>query len=814
MNKFPNKYVCIHGHFYQPPRENAWLEEIEQQDSAFPFHDWNERITSECYGPNTASRILDAQERIIEIVNNYSKISFNFGPTLLWWMDKHQPETYRAILEADRLSRERFSGHGSAIAQVYNHMIMPLSNSRDKRTQIKWGILDFEHRFRRKPEGMWLAETAVDLESLDMMAEQGIQFTILAPSQAKRVRKIGDKNWEDVSGARVDPYKPYLCRLPSGQSITLFFYDGPISRDIAFAGLLKNGQGFAERLLGVISGDATKQQLVHIATDGESYGHHHRFGDMALAYCLHYIESKKLAQITNYGEYLEKFPPEYEAEVYENSAWSCAHGVERWRSNCGCNTGSHPEWTQEWRGPLRIALDRLRDRLIPLYEREMTKLTRQPWQARDDYIQIVLDRTEHNLGRFIEKHAVRPFNHEDKVRLLKLLELQRHAMLMYTSCGWFFDEISGIETVQIIQYASRAIQLARELAGEELENGFLEMLRQAPSNDPEFRNGVAIYERLVKPSSLDLFRVAAHYAIVSLFKNNVNMIELYCFAAKSKLYDFHEAGVQKLAVGKAGIKSIITHEENDIDFAVLHLGGHNFIGGVCEAGEMADKAFDQMHQDMKNAFQKSDIAEAIRFMDKYFGTHSYSLQHLFRDEKRRILNRILTSAMEDIESSFRHIFESHYPVMQVMRDLNIPLPSAFSTPVQFILNTDIRNELESDATDVERLKRLIEQMNKLSFKPDKTILSYVASGKIASLMQAFERNTENWTILSEIDTLFQVLKPLKLEVDISRAQNIYFSIGKALYHTNKEKALTGDGELHAWINHFERVGEHLHVREV
>jgi len=328
-------FICIHGHFYQPPRENPWLEEVEQQDSAYPYHDWNERITAECYAPNIASRILDNEERIIDIVNNYSNISFNFGPTLLSWLERHKSEVYQSIIKADKESQKKFSGHGSALAQVYNHMIMPLANTTDKRTQIIWGIKDFKYRFGRKPEGMWLAETAVDLETLDIMAELGIKFTILAPHQAHRIRKIGSNDWQDVSNQKIDTKQPYLCQLLSGRSIALFFYDGPISHDVSFVNLLDNGEDFANRLLSTFS-ENQYPQIVNIATDGETYGHHHKYGEMALTYCLHYIESNNLARITIYGEYLDKFPPLYEVELYENSSWSCSHGVERWKGNCGC----------------------------------------------------------------------------------------------------------------------------------------------------------------------------------------------------------------------------------------------------------------------------------------------------------------------------------------------------------------------------------------------------------------------------------------------------------------------------------------------
>ncbi|MBF0488637.1 MAG: DUF3536 domain-containing protein, partial [Nitrospirae bacterium] len=453
------KYICIHGHFYQPPRENPWLEEVEYQDSAGGYHDWNERITAECYAPNAASKILDHEGRVSDIINNYSKISFNFGPTLLSWLLRHNPDVYRAILDADKLSIERFSGHGSAIAQVYNHMIMPLANRNDKITQVIWGIRDFQARFGRRPEGIWLAETAVDLETLDVLADNGILFTILAPRQASRVKTSGHSTpdegavletpgqdvWTDVSGSRVDPAMPYLCKLPSGRTITLFFYDWPISSDIAFSGVLNKGENFIDRLTSAFTDDRDYPQLVNIATDGETYGHHHRKGEMALTYCLHLIESGNYhaangVKLANYGQYLEKHPPVCEVEIYDNSSWSCIHGIGRWMDDCGCNSGMRGEWTQQWRRPLREAMDWLRDRLAGIFEIEGGKYLKSPWDARNDYIEVILGRDKANVHSFIDSHAHTNLPMEDRTRVLKLLEMQRNSMLMYTSCGWFFDE--------------------------------------------------------------------------------------------------------------------------------------------------------------------------------------------------------------------------------------------------------------------------------------------------------------------------------------------------------------------------------------
>src|SRR6202789_2015691 len=462
------RFVCIHGHFYQPPRENPWLEAIETQDSAAPYHDWNERVCAECYAPNGAARIVNTQNKIMGIANNYARISFNFGPNLLSWLKENAQRTYRMILDGERKSRRAFKGHSSAMAQVYNHTIMPLANARDKITQIRWGIADYISHFGAPPEGMWLAETAVDSETLELLAQHGVKFTILAPRQCRRVRKIAGADdevvWSPTPNDTVNSTRPYLVRFASGLSITVFFYNGGISQAIAFEGLLNSGDAFAGRLKDGFIPDATGPQLMHVATDGESYGHHHRYGEMALAYAVKLLEQDKTVHLANYGSFLAQFPPDHECEIVENSSWSCIHGVERWRSNCGCNSG-RPGWNQAWRKPLREALDALRDALVPLTEAEGVKLFQDVWAARNAYIDVILNRNNETTNRFFEAQQSHALSAEERNRALKLMEMQRHAQLMYTSCGWFFDDISGIETVQVIAYAARALQLAQNLFG-------------------------------------------------------------------------------------------------------------------------------------------------------------------------------------------------------------------------------------------------------------------------------------------------------------------------------------------------------------
>ncbi|MDD5223841.1 MAG: DUF3536 domain-containing protein [bacterium] len=804
-----NHYICIHGHFYQPPRENPWLEEVELQDSAYPYHDWNERITTECYAPNSSARILDSENRITDIVSNYARISFNFGPTLLSWMERHSPEVYQAVLDADRESQKWFSGHGSALAQAYNHLIMPLANRRDKRTQVVWGIRDFEHRFRRKPEGMWLPETAVDLETLDILSENGIKFTILAPGQARRHRPLGSSSWQETGGG-IDPNKPYLCRLPSGRSIAIFFYNGSVAHDVAFGPLLSNGENFAQRLLSAFNPSCPDRQFVSIATDGETFGHHHRFGDMALAYCLYYIESRELAKITIYGEYLEKFPPADEVEIRENTSWSCAHGVERWRKNCGCNIGSDPKWNQEWRTPLREAMDWLRDKTTPIYEREMALYFADPWQIRDDYIEIILNRSVPNVERFLSERARGELSREDKARVLGFLEMQRCALLMYTSCGWFFDDISGLEPIQVMMYAARALQLAAVVGKTTLEPEYLRILGRAQSNLPALRDGAAIYQDMVRPAVVNLPRVGVHYAVLSLFEEYPATLTIYHHLVSSESYERFEAGSQRLAVGRVRIRSEITWAERTMDFAVLHLGDHNVMGGMREYE--SEEKFAEMKRQIKEAFFKSNLTEIISLLDKYFQHHDYSLWHLFKDDQRKVINKILNVTLKVIEASFRQIYDHHYPMMQVISEMRMPQPKGLAMIMEFVLNSDLRELLDGEEDlDLKKLQRLIEEIKRWGVVLDRPMLSYVISRRVNFRMEKLAQAPENVFLLEHLYQALTVLSVLSLELDIWKAQNICFSIGKLLYEEMQEKAGQNDQLAKKWIELFVGLEKHLRV---
>lgn len=798
-----SRYVCIHGHFYQPPRENPWLEAIELQDSAYPYHDWNERIDVECYAPNSASRVLDGEGRIARIVNNYAKISYDFGPTLLAWMKEKSPETYRLVIEADRESARRFSGHGSALAQCYNHMIMPLANTRDKYTQIRWGIRDFEHRFGRFPEGMWLPETAVDMETLEILAEHGILYTILSPYQARRSRQKR-RSWRDAAGGRIDPSVAYKVRLPSRRKIAVFFYDGPISRAVAFERLLDRGEDFANRLTGAFSDDRPWPQLSHIATDGETYGHHHQHGEMALSYALQYIEEKGLATVTNYGEFLERHPPAHEAQIYPDTSWSCAHGVERWRSNCGCCGGGRPEWNQQWRRQLRDALDWLRDAVAPFYEERGRELFSDPWAARDDYIEVILDRSPEAREGFFLRHAGRALGCDDQVVALKLMELQRHAMLMYTSCGWFFSEISGIETVQVIQYAGRVIQLAKELGGPDLEPYFLDRLERAESNIPEHRNGRVVYEKFVRPAMVDLLKVGMHYAVSSIFENGDQPERIYSYKVDCEEYRLLTAGKARAAVGSARITSEITLDSAALAFGVAHFGDHSVSGGIRPS--RGKEAFEATVQELTSAFRQADFAQLIRMMDREFGPGTYSLGLLFRDEQRKILRQILETSLADAESAYRHIYQDHVALMRFLASIGMPPPKRLEMAAEVTLNTDLRRAFEDGRLDPGRIAALVEEAQVARVPFDGPTLAFALRGTLERLAERFAADPRDLDALEDLDSAAGIARSLPFEVPLWRVQNIYYNAMREVYREHEGES------AQAWVERFRALGAKLSVR--
>jgi hypothetical protein len=686
-------------------------------------------------------------------------------------------DVYEAVLEADRQSRGRFSGHGSAIAQCYNHMIMPLANRRDKYTQIYWGLRDFERHFGRFAEGMWLPETAVDLETLDIMAEQGVRFTVLAPHQAKRIRKIGTIPWRDSHGG-IDPTRAYRVNLPSGRSMAVFFYDGPVSRAIAFEGVLSNGEGFSKRLLDIFSDERTWPQLSHVATDGETYGHHHRYGDMALSYAIGYIENNNLAEVTNYGEFLDLNPPTHEVEIHENTSWSCAHGVERWQSDCGCRIGSNGG-NQAWRKPLREALDWLRDTIAPLFESRAAEYLRDPWIARDDYVQVLFERTMPNFDAFLGRQAHRILNDGEKSVLLKLMEMQRHAMYMYTSCGWFFDDISGIEAVQVLQYAGRVIQLVRDISGQNLEEPFLERLDGAVSNVHDRGTGRDIYNAHVKPAMVDHVKMAAHYAVSSLFEIYDNRADIYCYQVDSE--DYHSArahltggGEARLAIGRARVKSNLTFDSKTFAWAVLYFGNHTLNCGVREYP--GDEAYAAIVSDITGAFSQLDTSLTLATINRHFGSSLYSLRSLIGDQQRRIFTQILESTLTEIEDTHRHVYERNASLMKFLSHFRMPLPKALATSVEFVLNADLKRAIQADEPNLKQIMDILEEAKACRVHLDTAGLGYLISSAIEKVMARLEKHPADLALVQKLEAAMELVSKFPFDLNLWRTQNIFYDI--------------------------------------
>ncbi len=801
--------VCIHGHFYQPPRENPWLEAIQLQDSAAPYHDWNERIADECYAPNAAARLLDAEGYITAITNNYRDISFDMGPTLLKWLEDARPSVYDAVMDADALSREAHGGHGAAMAQPYNHMVMPLANRRDKVTQVVWGIHDFRHRYGREPEGMWLPEAAVDLETLDIMAENGIRFTILGPQQASRFRPLGEGAWQEPEG-ELDTRRPYLIQLSEGRSIAVFFYDHPISQAVAFEDLLDNGEKLARRLLGGFSPKAADDEIVSLATDGETFGHHHRFADMALAAALDYLGKTKTATVTNYAEYLSRHPPEYEVEIRENTSWSCPHGIERWRSDCGCNAGRNPAWNQSWRAPLRAAFDWLRDTLDEVYESFARWYLKDPWAARDDYIDIVLDRSEAVIRDFMARHAATETNEAATITILKLLELQRHTMLMYTSCGWFFDDLAGMETVQVLQYAGRALQLAGDLGRTDLEAPFLERLAAARSNVDRYGDGRSVWAQFVRPAMIDLPRTAAHFAINAICERPGEQRHVYCYRIDLENEFFLTSGKRCLAAGKVCVTSVITLESDTFDFGVLHLGDHNINAGIRKATDEA--AYRAIAEDLTAAFTTEDVPETLRRLDKHFGGGLYSIRDLFRDEQRAVLERILEGNLADIETAFRQIYDTYHPPMRYLVELGHPIPAGFRTAAEFVLDISLRRTLQEIPLDVARLAGLLEEAATWQVKLDDEGLSYLTGEALERLIWLAVAEPDRTDRLDDLLADANEIERLPFKVELRKVQNIFYDLMQREYRGRREAADAGNAEARDWLERISALAELLKMR--
>ncbi|MBW4545492.1 MAG: DUF3536 domain-containing protein [Symplocastrum torsivum CPER-KK1] len=782
-------YVTVHGHFYQPPRENPYLDTIERQPSATPFHDWNERIHHECYRPNAFARVLNERGEVVGIVNNYEYLSFNIGPTLMSWLERYDVEVYQRILEADRKSAERLNGHGNAIAQVYNHIIMPLANERDKYTQIRWGKEDFRSRFGRDPEGMWLAETAVDYATLEALVAEEIKFIILAPSQAERCRPLPNDDqpvtqWLEVGGSQIDPTRPYRCFLADGKYIDIFFYDGPISRDMGFNDVLSYSPHFLGRLGQAVRGDHRPAQLISVATDGETFGHHKGGTEKCLAYAFTQEIPNRGWTVTNFAHYLSINPPTWEVVLKPVTAWSCAHGVERWQEDCGCGGGG--AWNQKWRRPLRDALDWLRDRLAKVYEETGRQLFRDPWAARDEYIKVMRDRSPANVESFLDRHRNHKLSPAEQIDALRLLEMQRHALLMYTSCGWFFEELSRPEGVQILRYASHALELAGDVAGVQLEKGFLRRLALAPSNVDFFKTGLEVYRQLVVSAQISFKQVAAHYAISSLFTSYPQQQRLYCYEAHQLDYQLQRMGSLTLAVGQLRLVSEITWESSHLVFAVLHLGGWDF--HCCIQPFAGRRAYSKLKEKVFEALKQASAAHAILAMNQMFGDQSFSLQNLFAEERHRIMGLLSQETLTRLDQLYTQVYRDNYGVLMAFHRDELSVPQELQVAAEIALSNrclcSLRS-LEQETSDPQMVFSHLAELEAIATEAQHLRCQLKIPEARQTLEQMILRSL--WQVLHDanpdtlkfdiyrIERLIELGNQLHLGLCLDRCQELYFS---------------------------------------
>ncbi|MEA5580039.1 DUF3536 domain-containing protein [Nodularia harveyana UHCC-0300] len=823
-------YVTVHGHFYQPPRENPYLDAIERQPSAAPFHDWNERIHWECYRPNAFARVLNDQGEVVKIVNNYEYFSFNMGPTLMSWLERYDFEVYQRILEADIKSCQRLHGHGNAIAQVYNHIILPLANERDKYTQIRWGKADFRSRFGRDPEGMWLAETGVDYPTLEALVAEGIRFVILAPSQAQRCRPLPTHDdpqpeWQEVGGGQIDPTRPYRCyfqptlstaasplsttRSGSGDHedcrpyIDIFFYDGPISRDMGFSDVVFNSSHFAGRIGSAVRGDHRPSQLISVATDGETFGHHKKGTEKTLAYAFIGEFPKHGWTVTNFAHYLSLNTPAWEAEIKPGTAWSCAHGVDRWQDDCGCG-GEGGVWHQKWRRPLREALNWLRDQLIEVYESNARLLFNDPWVARDEYIQVMRDRSPANVNSFLTRHQTHKLTAAEQVDALRLLEMQRHSLLMFTSCGWFFEEISRPEGTQILRYASRALELAGDVAGVQLEKSFLNRLCLAPSNVDMFKHGGEVYRQLVQTAQVSVKQVAAHYAITSLFgnqksteKSNSHSAQektkyphpqqkrVYCYTVNEIDYQLQRMGSLTLAVGHLQLVSEITWESESLVVAVLHLGGWDF--HCCTQLFTGRRDYSQLKEKLFTSLQQASAAHSILAMTQLFNEETFGLQNLFAEERHRIMQLLSQETLTRLDQLYSQVYRNNYGVLMAFHRDELEVPQELQVAAEIALGSRSMitlRSLEQDITEsILTLNHIVELEAiateakhlhcRLNIPEGKQILEQLIIRLLWQLLH--DQNGSFTTEIQCLERLIDVSYQLNIGISLHKSQELYFS---------------------------------------
>jgi alpha-amylase/alpha-mannosidase (GH57 family) len=784
--------LIIHGHFYQPPRENPWTEIVEREESARPFHDWNERIHKECYRPNGYAPIIDGYGRIELIVNNYVNMSFNFGPTLLSWLEREHKETYERILAADRESLAKRSGHGNAIAQSYNHTILPLHNERDRRTQVRWGLYDFRYRFGREAEAMWLPETACDRSTLETLIEEGLRYAILSPHQAERVRPLdGDSSeWLNVNDGSIDTTRPYkyLHRDGTGRSITLFFYDGPNAKAIAFDGALSSSQGLVDRFERAARA-AAPEGCVNVATDGETYGHHFHWGDRTLAYALEVEAGMRGLSVTNYGEFLDHHPPEMEVEIRkgedgQGTAWSCAHGLGRWSRDCGCQTGGREGWNQAWRAPLRKALDLLNDEAARGFEEGAGLLLIDPWAARDDYIELIANPAASRAG-FLRRHAGRDLTTAEQRRALTFLEMQRSCMLMYTSCGWFFADISGIETQQVLRYAGRVMDLGDELGLPAVKNRFLEILSEARSNLAEHGNGADIFRRFVETARVTPARVAAHLAMTSLVDESMKEGVAASYNYRRLEFQKQEHGRLTLATEHLELESRHTSARYEYALSAMHFGDVDF---YCVLKPFPGaQVFRQSSEKLWAQFRTASLPAILRLALLEFGPEEYGLEHLLPTGRERISELLFGQMVESFSQEYELLFKANSRNIEMLQAAGFELPGELRAAAEFTIGRRFEEEIRrhGESNDPAAYLKALEIANEVArrgLRIDRTSVRLSVEAMITRSVR-FALSTRSAENFQAALVLVGLARKLNLEADLEQAQ-------EAVYEALRRKSST------------------------
>jgi alpha-amylase/alpha-mannosidase (GH57 family) len=787
--------VVLHAHFYQPPRDNPWTESVEREFSAAPFHDWNERIESECYGANAHARVFGGDGRIVDVVNNYAHLNFNIGPTLFSWLEAQAPYTYARILEADRISLALNDGHGGAIAQAYSHAILPLCNERDRDTQIRWGIADFEYRFGRAPEAMWLPETACDLPTADALARHGMRYVILSPHQAKRVKPASSEDWVDVSDGSIDPRRPYRLALPEGRSIVCYFYDGPIAHAMSFEAMLDTSRGIAWRLRQAAANNG-QEQLLHVATDGETYGHHKRFADRSLAFFIQQEAENHGLRLTNYGAHLDRVSVDNDVELKdgEGTAWSCAHGLGRWIRDCGCNAGREPGYRQTWRGPLRKALDGLRDDAAELFEEVAGDALKDVWAARNDYVDVILHNTGRARDAFLQRHVRKELSGKERVRVLGMLEAQRMTQLMYASCGWFFDDLAGLETTQILKYAAMAGHHMETASDRPCQAALLERLAEARSNDPDQGNGADVFQRHVAPWEISPKRRVARFASSDLFGDLTSFERDPAFEIESLERTMFAHATHHMVVGRARVTRTRTERTTDIIYGAAALPERDMHCGVVESSNVEHYA--ALVEDARAVFEQPSTPQVIRLIDRHLGPEFFSVRELSDAGRTEFIEHMVTDLVDRLGATYGYLYDEHRRTIEAFERAGADVPRELRMVAEYTLARRLDAAvLEADApadpTLVRTAKDISRQAKELSIKLVAPRSAHRLEELLSQAADRLEADPDERATQRTVD-LLALTEVLGVEVGLDRLQDVVFDLLRREAASNWPKRLRSE----------------------